>query len=347
MTTWMWESRESPYTRRLGLYRDGRSGMRKVMSHESWVMGLVVLILLSSTIIPQVSPAAGPDKHVGTSGASFLKIYPGVRYEAQGGAGVADAADVDALYWNPAGIARSDHRKFGFTYNNYIADINLNYLTYVHPTEKNGVYGVSLYHLDAGRIGRTEVDAVGDPVTGVGSFGAYDMAIGLSYARPINHRGAWGVTIKSIQSKLDAVKGSAWAADVGLKFKLADPFSVGFAMQNFGTRMKFQTQKDKLPRNYKFGAAYHTLIFANALKYTFTADMNIPSDNKIYFNAGNELFFGRAFALRFGFDRRNRDTHNWLTAGFGLYYRDFDFNYAYTPYGDLKHSHRIGFGYTF
>src|SRR6185312_10499950 len=62
---------------------------------------LIALFLMS----PFVSAAS----NVGTSGAAFLEIAPGARPVGMGQAYTGVADDIDAIYWNPAGLARMAH----------------------------------------------------------------------------------------------------------------------------------------------------------------------------------------------------------------------------------------------
>ncbi|OGH58107.1 MAG: hypothetical protein A3J70_03370 [Elusimicrobia bacterium RIFCSPHIGHO2_02_FULL_61_10] len=312
---------------------------------------LIVAWCLASLLVmfntDSLSEAGGPHRNAGTTGAQFLKIDPGARYEAQGGSGVADASSVDAIYWNPAGLAGTDRRRVSFTRHDYIADINMNYLAYVQPTQTNGVWGFALFHLDAGNMARTEVDAAGDPVTGIGNFSAADLAWTVSYGRRINSHGAFGVSGKFIQSRIDSIKGEAWALDAGLRWRLFEQFYVGAAVQNFGTDIKFQSEKFDLPLNYKFGAAFHPLVFKSQTPLRLGIDMNLPSDHRPYYNAGLEIWPAEIFAVRIGYDRRRRDLDRWFTGGFGIRMKAMEFNYTFTPAGDLKNAHRFNFGYEF
>ncbi|OGH61382.1 MAG: hypothetical protein A3G34_05190 [Candidatus Lindowbacteria bacterium RIFCSPLOWO2_12_FULL_62_27] len=289
--------------------------------------------------------AAGPHKKAGTTGAAFLNIYPGARYEAQGAAAVADAAGVDAIYWNPAGLAEAKRRQLAFVHHNYVLDVKNNYLAYAHPSGGNGVMGFALYHADAGVLTRTEVDGAGNAVTGLGSFDAYDLALSVSYAKKLFENASVGLTGKYIRSDIESEQGDAWAVDAGLQFRLLEAFSVGFAAQNFGTQIKFRQQKDELPLQYKAGLAYHFML--RSWKARLGADMTAPVRNRMHYNAGLEVRPVDFAAIRVGYDRRNRDLKEWLTAGFGLQMDKWTLNYAYAPQGFFKSSHRIGFAVEF
>ena len=66
---------------------------------------LSLFILLGMTI---VTFASGGER-TGTGGASQLNIPVGARSMAMGGANIASAYGIEALYWNPAGVAKLDN----------------------------------------------------------------------------------------------------------------------------------------------------------------------------------------------------------------------------------------------
>ena len=72
------------------------------------------------------SPGAGE----GTAAAPFLKIGTSSRAEAMGGAFTAVANDVDANYWNPAGLSQLRRSSVGFTHLEWFEGIRYEYLTY-------------------------------------------------------------------------------------------------------------------------------------------------------------------------------------------------------------------------
>lgn len=289
--------------------------------------------------------ARSPHKGSGTTGATFLNVHPGARYEAQGGAAVADATGIDALYWNPAGLAETKRKKISFAHNNYIQGIRNNYLAYVVPSQRNGVAGFSFYHVDLGDIPRTEVDAAGNAVVGLGNFTAADMALAASYGKALFEKCSVGITGKYIRSRIESVDADAWALDGGIRFQLVDALSVGLAVKNFGSKIKFRSQKDDLPLTYKFGMAYQTRLAS--LRCRIGADMSIPAQNKIYYNGGAEVWWNDFIAIRVGHDNRNQDVGEWFTAGFGIQLKEWNFDYAFTPYGHFNKSHRLAFGYQF
>src|SRR5206468_12085478 len=70
---------------------------------------------------------AGSDERKGTGGALELRLPVGPRGSALGSPFVADASGVDALFWNPSGLATVEKTELAFNHTNYIADMNLKY----------------------------------------------------------------------------------------------------------------------------------------------------------------------------------------------------------------------------
>src|ERR1051326_5723690 len=111
-------------------------------------LGLFVLILVVASL-----GYAGGTNRAGTNAAPELLIPVGARDIAMGGASVATSAGIDAIYWNPAGLARST---FGasamFSHMSYIADIPVNYFAVGATFEGFGSLGFSLKSIGIGDI---------------------------------------------------------------------------------------------------------------------------------------------------------------------------------------------------
>ena len=80
---------------------------------------------------------------VGTTAATFLEIPVGARAIGMGGAFVGTANDVTSLFWNPAGIARLNHREALFSHTNWIADMMFNFAGAAVPIGDFGSLGLS------------------------------------------------------------------------------------------------------------------------------------------------------------------------------------------------------------
>ena len=87
----------------------------------------------------------------GTSGAAFLKILPGVRAQAMGGAYTALAEGVSGVHWNPSGVVFSGDKEFSAMYMKWIADINYGFLGYAQPFGERSSFGLTGIYLTTKR----------------------------------------------------------------------------------------------------------------------------------------------------------------------------------------------------
>src|SRR5262245_56038908 len=113
----------------------GRS--RRSAGFAAWVL----LLAVTFAVAGPWACWAGSDGRKGTQGALELKLPVGPRGTALGGAVTADATGVDALFFNPAGLAALSGTEEMFTNTNYIADIDLNYAAV--PTDVKALGGLA------------------------------------------------------------------------------------------------------------------------------------------------------------------------------------------------------------
>jgi len=75
---------------------------------------------------------------VGTTGSQFLKLGVGVRPVGMGEANAALSDDVNAIWWNPAGLCQVEHREITAMHNIWFEDIFFSNIGYCQPC-LNGV----------------------------------------------------------------------------------------------------------------------------------------------------------------------------------------------------------------
>lgn len=279
---------------------------------------------------------------VGTTSAQFLKLGIGAKSAGMGNAAVSVFNGTEAVYWNPANLAYITRKEFSFSHTVWFEDINYEWIAFAVPTEKYGVFAAAAQYVSYGDLGRVDNTGVSD-----GSFSPIDMALYLSYA---NGRGQvkFGGNLKYIYSKIEN-SASAVAADLGVNIDLnGDKTSIGAAVTNFGSDMKFNIESEPLPFLVKLGCSQW---LSDA--WLASLDLNFPRDNDFYVNLGTEyrVLAGKNTDLFFrcGYDGRNKDVpgFNWINLGFGISYLDYVFDYAFVPYGDIGMTHRLSFGIKF
>ncbi len=308
--------------------------MKKTVACGIFVLGLLFLISVTSW---------GVNSKVGTTAYGFLKIDVSARSTAMGGAFVGLSDDEAALYFNPAGLIQIETKRFFTTYNNYITDIQSGFLGYVHPYSENTRLGGSISYFNYGSFTRTDAD--GSPR---GTFGASDFALAVSLTKGINSQFSLGATGKFIYEKIEGYSSDALALDLGILYISRDTRTrIGGVGQNIGNQLKGHTKshKDPLPSSVKLGISHHM----RELPLIVAFDVAKPFDNDIFFNLGGEFTAFKPLYLRFGWSSfgknfktdSDKDNLAGFAAGFGVTWKVYRFDYAYSSYADLGGVHKI------
>ena len=319
---------------------------------------------------------SGTITRVGTTAAQFLKLGAGARAISLGGAYVAEANDMSAVYWNPAGFARLSGRHLQLSNTRYLADINYNFVAFGTSVDRLGSLSLALLMVDSGDMSvRTEMQPEG---TGE-QFNMLSFALQLTYARNLTDQFSIGGSMKFVQERVWHSTASSIAFDIGTLF--TTPFRtlrLGASMSNLGPKMRMDGRdilfsEDPSPNTkgtaeivnaqYRMDGFSMPLIFRVGLAWDaldtgthrvlVTTDAAHPNDNAEYVNAGVEYVFRDLIAFRAGY--RNLfepDTEQGLTAGGSLMIRmsrelAATFDYAYADFGRLTQTHWFTFNLSF
>lgn len=284
---------------------------------------------------------ASPCLAGGTGGAAplnFLFLDADARPVALGGAYTAVATDANAMHYNPAGLAFLKGHQATFMHAEHFQDVTQEYGAIAL---KQGL-GLMVNTLGFGDIQRTTLS--NPRGTGLDSFGIRDWAVSVGYGRKL--KWDWlglGAALKYLREDIDNVSAHAVAADLGvradLEAPLGAPLVLGMAIQNVGTKLKFQSSREDLPLNLKAGLAYRFIETG-----VFALDVNQPRAGDPTVHVGAEYAARKAVALRAGYNTRN-DAGAGFTLGGGLVLRQFGLDYAFVPFGDLGNSHRFSLSY--
>jgi hypothetical protein len=299
------------------------------------------------SMLALVLPAGAYASGAGTTAAPFLKAAMSPRAVAMGGAFSALADDSGAVFVNPAGLAQFDAQEAAVDFSTYLQDAKMGNLSYSGHSGGNR-FGFGATFMTVGGIAKRGLnDAVG-AVPELGDFSASDMAVTLSYARadfvPESlPKLDGGFSVKFIRSAIDDKTAFAAAVDAGVIYHATGKLNLSLALQNLGTKMKFEEESDPLPLNLRAGALYKVSSELN-----LAAEVNeYLQDEKFYPSVGAEYWFRRAFALRggykFGYDTSNLGSEVGLSLGFGVKVSGLGVDYAFLPFGDLGSIHRFGF----
>jgi Uncharacterised protein family (UPF0164) len=316
---------------------------------------IILILLLCYAFIDvkaQLFPTLGGQR-VGISTAQFLKIGVGGRASALGDAFIAIANDVSALYWNPAGLVQFENDEIIFSHNNWVVDINHDFL--------GGVY-----HFGNSAIGLAVTGLSMDdmPVTtefapfGTGQFfGFSDVAIALTYSQSMTDKFSFGVTVRYIEETLDKLKMRGVMIDIGTYY-WTGLGSTRFAVtvSNFGSELapdgkvvlvgnrgeNSDWQSFAPPTMFRIGFAFEPYE-TKEHKFTTSIQLNHPNDNSENFAIGLEYVWRSILFLRGGY-KFNVDEQNY-SFGAGLNVpisiAHFTLDYAFTNFERLGSVHRF------
>jgi len=310
----------------------------------------------------------------GKSAYSFLKIGMGAKSQAMAGAFVGLADDLSSLYYNPAGLTApvydvkgrgADYyaeetgpsvsqkqimtNRFQATFMDYLLDFQTGYLGYARMLNDETALGFSIQYFDYGSFVRR--DQFGEEL---GSFGAYDMAFGVTYSKLIGPRTSLGLTGRFIIEKIESYTSDALAVDLGGVHRLADGrTSLGLVVRNFGSQLSGFTKghKDPLPTLVEAGFSHRL----RGLPLTFNTDITYPTDNGVFFALGGQWESFRPLTLRVGWSSggqdyktgSSKDKFGGFAGGFGYIYKEYLFDYSFSSYADLGNVHRFTMGLEF
>ncbi len=317
--------------------------------------------------LAMLTPPALAQSRVSTSAAAFLTLGTGARGQALGHAYTAVATGADALYWNPAGAARSSDGNLGsvfFSHANWILDTDYNAFGLVIPITSSGVLGLSLAQFDYGRM---DVRTVEIPDGTGETFGAADFVAGVSYAQPLTNTFYIGGTAKFVRQSIYDMSASTMAFDIGfvLESEYFNGMRLAASIMNFGGLMEMdgvnsrvfvdidqahqgsnnsipaelETTGWDLPLSFKFGAAWPVITTSN-MRLDLLTDAHQTNDNSLNADLGAEMRFTFGsfnFDLRGGYkDLPLENVYSHVTFGGGVDMRlsglRFGADYGYVPF---------------
>jgi long-subunit fatty acid transport protein len=320
--------------------------------------------------------SAGTVSNVGTSSGAFLEIGVGARAQAMGGAYVALANDVSAMYWNPAGISRLDRIEVMFTFSDWLVDTRHTYAGIVFPLGGVGAIGANVTSFG---MPDQPVRAIGQE-EGTGEFySAGDFALGISFAYNFTDRFSLGISTKYINERIWHTSANGFALDIGALYQTQwQGLRMGFSLSNFGTNLQlsgrdllnavdpdknnsgveninvnYSTGEFPLPLIFRFGLSKQFEVITEQHRITFSADVSHPSNNVESINIGLEYMLYKMIAMRAGYESLfDKNSINGLTFGLGIsadFYGGIGtyFDYAYADWGVFNAVHRLSLRMTF
>lgn len=314
---------------------------------------LTVIIFLSSTNIKaQLFPTLGGQR-AGISTLQFLKIGVGGRATSMADAFIAISDDVSALYWNPAGLVQSEKNQIMLSHNEWLAEIQNEFVGVVYHFGANDALGVSFTAL------LTEKMKVTTEVMPFGTgeyFSFSDIAFAISYSRKMTSQFSFGGTLRYIEETLDKLKMRGILVDLGTYYWTglgSTRFAVTISnfgnevapdgkVVLFGNREKSEWQSFSPPTVFRIGFAFEP--YQDEInRITTSVQLNHPNDNSENVSLGAEYAWNNLAFLRGGY-KFNVDEQNFsFGAGFKtqLGIGEIIFDYSFTNFTRLGSSNRF------
>lgn len=212
-------------------------------------------VVLGLALVLGPGRARSQDVNAPTSSAALFLLFPtGARPVGMGHAVAAFSGDVDAVWWNPAGIANT--RRIGGSFHHSQALVGTGDALAVGFPTRIGVLALSATVLNQGS---TDVTAPDSTTSGV--LVARDLSLGVTWGVVVARRFRAGATWKAVQFRFDCTgecptiprPPATSAVDIGLQFDAPSrvPISLGIAVRHLGVRD--ESGAEELPTRVDLG----------------------------------------------------------------------------------------------
>jgi hypothetical protein len=286
-----------------------------------------------------------PDR-IGTAGGVQVLVPVGGRLLAMGGADAADVQGLEAIYWNPAGLASMPNKAAGlFSTMNILSDVRVQYIALGVQAASFGCLGFSLKAFDFGDIPVTTIE---DMEGESGQTYSPTFVTGtVSYSRRLTDVIQVGVNGKLIYESIPRASATAFAFDAGLQYHglvHIEGLSLGLVVKDIGSNLQYsgtglskeatetelgykdfryrETASDQLPSTVELGLSYRrnfSTMSQVVISGTFQNN-NFNSDN---WKVGAEYSYNKFVFLRSGYlytqDASRDDLLYTFSAGFGIH----------------------------
>lgn len=295
---------------------------------------------------------------VGVTSFQFLKVMPGARSTALGNAYSSLAHGADAMFWNPAGLIKSN--KFGISASHIDWFLDTQHFSFsgVYSLSSAMSIGIMGMNVDYGEIEVTTVDALGPTEEGYNpgltgeTIHPGANLVGLAFGQRLTNKFSYGVTAKYVTENMDVKSKSILMFDGGVLFDTKFRSMVLSAtIRHFGPKVTYYDKDFPLPQTLNIGISANIISPQESLIGTtsnhsilMAFDIVQPRDYDQQYNIGFEYSFSDILFLRSGY-RINYDTGG-LTLGFGIKYKSVKMDYSYNDFGDyLDNVNRFTVGF--
>ncbi len=301
----------------------------------------------------------------GKSVYQFLNLVSSPRQAALGGKTITTYDyDVNQPLFNPASLNIEMDGKLALNYGNYVGDVNYGTASYAYTYDRH----LQTFHAGVTYVNYGKFDGRDEFGQATGDFTGSEVALSLGYAYNIPFTDFYlGANAKFISSSLESYDSFGVAADLGAIYKdERNDINYALVLRNFGTQIStYAGDKEQLPFEIMAGISqelehvpvrWHVTLenlqqwnvaFSNPARAQQSID-GTATPEKVGFlsNAarhvilGAEVFPQRIFSLRLSYNFRRaaelklveQRTFAGISAGVGIRFNKFRFDYAYSRY---------------
>jgi hypothetical protein len=175
------------------------------------------------------------------------------------------------------------------------------------------------------------------------------MAANFAYGFYLSEVTFAGLNFKHLTSKICDESSTGWAFDFGLQYRVKSKgLNLGVSVQNIGPKMRFIKEYSPLPLTLRTGIAYsigsNILFLFDVTRYLY--------DRRTVFSIGTEYVIFDSFFVRAGYNNNFSNCNDLIKcvdfkSGFGIRLKNFNFDYALSPFGDISKVHILSIGARF
>lgn len=280
---------------------------------------------------------AGEDE-VGVAGMGFLKVRFAARTLGMGNAFVAVADDIGTLACNVGGLANSSGQQFLFTHLSYLDGVGCNNIGYAIGG-KQGTLGLGF------TMRLLTIDETGVQYEDRGQISIRDQVFSFAYSRKFREVLTYGAGADLFTSVMGDYSVITYGLNFGGLYFAPWGVVIGFAARNLGPEYQYKSEtftgaKQPLPATFVVGITKRLKIPGGNFLTTF----DVVKDYTFRGNIGVEYVLGKMLVFRTGY-KLGYDSGG-FTLGMGVNYKPkgldrFQFDYAFSPLGDLGDIHCV------
>ena len=284
----------------------------------------------------------------------FLKLNVDARSSAMAGSFVSMENDVNAIFYNPAGLATLSNKQASVGFFKYLMDINAGNASYSQKYKDIGFFGAGIRYINYGTM-----DKYDENYQNQGTFGASDLALSLGYANVYKNNFNYGANVKLIYSSIDEYSSVGLALDLGALYVFPEQkLNLGVSVLNLGTQVKkYISTAEQLPLDIRIGMTKSLEHLPLTVNLGFA---NLANSYDKFFDRFKNIIVGGEFILndyvllRVGYnnvERQNFKTGTSLgisgfSAGFGIKFaNNYKLDYAFNSLGNIGAAHRFNLGF--